>query len=539
MTISIYALSIALIPYTTLLLPTNIPIPTSLIQPLIAFISFLLLSTILSHTYDILRRPANPQKYKIIRYRDLPGPRATSLIWGLEKDLYDDSPPGRLLERWSKEYGGAYRFRGVFGAKNITLTTPAALHHVLTTSVYLYPKPLGGRLWLGNLLGQGVLVSEGQVHARQRKQLARAFTPQALRGQHAIFERLAEGVVDAWKSLLARSPSSGEGGEGEGTTIDVQYWANRLSLDAIGLAGFGYSFGSLESAVEGTEQHPLARTFDKLTDSSGTYAAFVLRAVLFVWPGVLRIPSKRTRSIGEVRNSLGGEVKRVRREADQEGKTVIGILEQQAAAEGSGIADEEVEAQIMTLVFAGYETTSTAIAWALYELALHPSSQSELRAQLRLSPDYPLLLDAVIRETLRLHPPVLDLHRMAEQEDLVPLGEGKALWVERGTVVYVPLNVLSNEGREARWNPEQWLVPTEGKERERDIQWAFSDGPRVCIGRAFALGEIRTVVAALLREFEFAPEGEKEVEPFYSFVVRPRVRGERGSTLPLRVRRAA
>ncbi|KZO92275.1 cytochrome P450 [Calocera viscosa TUFC12733] len=513
----------------------------------------------LSLAVDLYKRPANPNRYRIVRYRDLPGPRATSLVWGLEKDLYDDSPPGRLLEAWSRQYGGAYAFRGVLGAKNITLTFPAALHHVLTTAVYTYPKPLGGRLWLGNLLGEGVLVSEGARHARQRKQLSRAFTPQALRGQHDVFERCTEKVVDAWQVLLAAAeagpPAEGKPCDGSGVTIDVQYWANRLSLDAIGLAGFGYSFGSLDSAVEGTgrEQHPLAHTFDKLTDSSGTYAAFVLRAVLFVWPGILKMPSKRTKSIGEVRKSLGAEVKRVRQESGTlEGRTVIGILEKQAAEEGSGIDDEEIEAQIMTLVFAGYETTSCAISWALYELALHPSTQTDLRTALRSSPSSaPPLLDAVIRETLRLHPPVLDLHRQAEKDDLVPLGDGRAVWVEKGTVVYVPLNVLGSEGHAGPWNPEQWLKPASSSSTTSDSKevpsssssssplWAFSDGPRVCIGRAFAMAEIRTVLSALVGGFDFSPDPGREVEPFVSFVVRPRVRGERKSTLPLLVRRAA
>ncbi|KZT55670.1 cytochrome P450 [Calocera cornea HHB12733] len=572
MSLSVLALALALaVPLDRLvlpLLPTLLPVLAQLPHLARLTLHTLTLYSLLALALDSYNRPANPNGYRILRYHDLPGPWPTSLVWGLEKALYDDAPPGKLLDAWSAKYGGAYRFRGVLGAKNITLTLPSALHHVLTTSVYTYPKPLGGRLWLGTLLGEGVLVSEGEKHAGQRKRMARAFTPQALRGMHEVFEQCTGKVVDAWEALLtptaagkAATPAQDDAAGGKALSIDVQYWANRLSLDAIGLAGFGYPFGSLDSAVDGSEQHPLATTFDKLTDSSGTYAAFVLRAVLFVWPGVLKMPSKRTKSIGEVRKKLGAEVKRVRQESGSlAGRTVIGILEQQAAEEGSGIDDDEIEAQIMTLVFAGYETTSCAISWALYELALHPASQAALRDELRASASasqpgsgpqpHPPLLDAVIRETLRLHPPVLDLHREAETDDLVPLGDGRALWVDKGTVVYIPLNVLGNEGHPGPWNPEQWLKPAASAisgstgsagsgGSSTSTVWAFSDGPRVCIGRAFAMSEIRTVLSALVSGFEFAPDPALEVEPFVSFVVRPKVRGDRRSTLPLLVRKAA
>ncbi|KIJ50613.1 hypothetical protein M422DRAFT_44343 [Sphaerobolus stellatus SS14] len=88
----------------------------------------------------------------------------------------------------------------------------------------------------------------------------------------------------------------------ETAVIDVQHWANNIS-NTIALAGFGYDFETLDPRKT---QHPLARTLDSLTDSSGThsFSAFLVHAFLCAFPAILRIPSDRQKALSRSRQML-------------------------------------------------------------------------------------------------------------------------------------------------------------------------------------------------------------------------------------------
>ncbi|KAJ7823584.1 cytochrome P450, partial [Mycena olivaceomarginata] len=140
--------------------------------------------------------------------------------------------------------------------------------------------------------------------------------------------------------------------------------------------------------------------------------------------------------------------------------------------------------QMRTVLSAGYET------WVLYELGHESTATRTLRAEISSLGDpsldelnkYPVL-NSVILETLRLHPAILENHHQIAKCNL----------------------------------------------------FAFSEGPRSCIGKKFALAEIKALTVTLIQQFSFSCS--HEIEPFQSFVIRPRVRGQGSSSLPLTVRR--
>jgi cytochrome P450 len=133
------------------------------------------------------------------------------------------------------------------------------------------------------------------------------------------------------------------------------------------------------------------------------------------------------------------------------------------------MSDNEILDQLSTFLFAGSDTTAISIAWVLYYLALNPSIQSELRDELIAAADSstsdvqhqdPLaqleslpLLDAVVRETLRIAPPVHGTIRVAMQDDVVPLSEPVTLRtgetvqeieVKKGSYVHIPIEGLNH-----------------------------------------------------------------------------------------------
>jgi cytochrome P450 len=463
----------------------------------------------------------------------------------------------KFLE-WTKRFGKVYKFRGVFGTKTVVLTDPAAVDHVLgRDDVYNYPKPAGGRQWFKLLLGEGILWAEGHTHEKQRHTLAPAFNQQALRDLTPIFYDSAYKAVERWNELIDKSPN-------DTAEIDVQYWTNRISLDSIGLAGFSFDFGAL-----GGLDHPLAQCLDRLTDSSaGSFTSFVVRAVLFTFPVILRMPIKRIQLLKAARGHLAGITSKVWKDAlasgerGETGKTILELLVRaDLARDGENMGEDEISAQIMTLIFAGYETTSCILSWTLHELALHPELQDQLRQEIaEHSSDPDLddlqtklpLLDRVVKEVLRLHAPVSELNRVATKDDMIPITTPKGakkqfVHIPPGTLVCIPIDVMQTDpvvwGPDAlEFKPDRWIgiQAEEKRNHEQNIKnpfrreiMAFSSGVRTCIGRTFALVEIKAVLTVLLKQYSFAPA--KPIEPFVSFVVRPRVVGDKKSTLPLTV----
>ncbi|KIJ51269.1 hypothetical protein M422DRAFT_158615 [Sphaerobolus stellatus SS14] len=504
----------------------------------------------------------------VLHLRDVPGPKAPSWLWGSEWEMYNSAPGQKYLE-WYKSFGRIVKFKGVLGSAFLSLADPQAIRHVLGPQhCYDFPKPDGERQFFLTLLGKGMIWAEGEAHQRQRRILAPAFSLAALRDLSPIFFDSAYKTAQAWSGII-------DGVSGNSAVIDVQYWANNISLDTIGLAGFGYDFETLDP---NKARHPLARTLDGLTDSSGThsFSAFLVHAFLWAFPAILRIPSDRQKALSRSRQMLAKitdqvwtERKKAGLDGQDMGKSILELLLKAETSGSNSLEKDQIAAEMMTLIFGGYETTATIIAWALHELAMHPEEQDALRAEISAADPtfedlhngrFPLL-DAIINETLRLHPVALQIHREASQDSLIPLTPllnmaphrgvcpepQTHLFVPKGTILVLPVNIMQSTediwGSDAHvWKPSRWteIVSKEASEKRSDWRreiMAFSLGARGCIGRQFATMEIKIVLATLVKQFIFSPAEGKEIEPLLSFVVRPKVKGEHKSSLPLRVTR--
>jgi len=256
---------------------------------------------------------------------------------------------------------------------------------------------------------------------------------------------------------------------------------------------------------------------------------------------------------------------------DNEEKSVIGLLIKGESAESEfHLSKEEVLAQMKVLLLAGYETTSISLTWALIELSRNPETQIKLRNELLehgSDPTYDQLtnglpyLDAVVHEILRMHAPVRETTRMANEDDIIPLSEPvrtksgqlvENLSIAAGTVLAIPLaSVNLSEviwGEDAKtFKPSRWLEDTHGHNgvpaKAREVQGhrhllTFSDGPRICIGKNFAVAEFKAVLSVLVKNFVFElRDGEDtKIEMGRGFLPRPRVAGEEGCKVPLRVK---
>jgi len=235
------------------------------------------------------------------------------------------------------------------------------------------------------------------------------------------------------------------------------------------------------------------------------------------------------------------------------------------------LKDEEIVAQVRTIMFAGHETTARVLTFGLWELAKNPRIQERLRAEImeslekiraRGDSDFsvndfdsmPYLL-AVGKEILRLHPAVFEITRVATKDDLLPFTKpvvgvsGKVyreLPIPAGTLIFISIvgynlnkDVWGPDAYEFR--PERWLEMTEESGPHLGVYGnlsTFSGGVRSCIGWRFAVTEIHTFLVTLIRQFDFALPGDgREIKKLGRGVTFPAVVGEEhtGPQLPLKV----
>ncbi|KAI6012723.1 cytochrome P450 [Pisolithus orientalis] len=249
-------------------------------------------------------------------------------------------------------------------------------------------------------------------------------------------------------------------------------------------------------------------------------------------------------------------------------KSIIGVL---LKAKDSGadvqLSVEEILAQMKLLIVAGYETTSVSMTWALLELARNPDIQTKLRTELLAfgsDPTYDQLtnnlpyLDAVVHETLRLHPPLGEFLRQATEDDVIPLSEPvrtksgrvvNSVSVTRGTQIGISTTCINRSvaiwGADAKvFRPERWLEEGGIPKKAQEVQGyrhllTFVDGPRTCLGKGFALAEFKTVIFTLIKNFAFEMRDgpDTQIEMTMGILPRPRVVGEGRTNVPLRVRR--
>ncbi|KAF7331474.1 Cytochrome P450 [Mycena kentingensis (nom. inval.)] len=495
--------------------------------------------------------------------RFLPGPPRTSGPW-----LLGDVPAlvkeedTAMFERWVATYGPTLRCHGLFGSFVLYTMDDKALQHVLSHPE-VYEKGPGVRKMLTRVVGPGLLVVEGQQHRQQRKIMNPAFGPAHIRVLTPIFLGKAAELRDIWLSQVDASGCA---------RVDALNWLSKCTLDIISLAGFNYPLNSLASS--GEDENELASAFETIfTAESDTSGSSLVRDIL----PMLRLYKTATdRKVARAQATMlrvGKELmEESKRECESVGgrKDLLSLLIRANTAkevpESQRMADEDVIAQIPTFLVAGHETSSTAVSWALFELAQHPEMQTRLRAELLAVPvDEPSAetlnslkyLDFVVRETLRLHSPVRSTSRVAMRDDVVPLAEpftdatGKrhdSLIITKGEYVFIPILTMNRAerlwGEDAkRFMPDRWEhtpVATAGIPGVWDHSLTFLGGPRGCIGYRFALDEIKAILFTLVRAFVFelgvpaSDIGEKSTP----IVKRPIVLSEmeKGTQLPLVVR---
>ncbi|EXJ65769.1 uncharacterized protein A1O5_11010 [Cladophialophora psammophila CBS 110553] len=404
---------------------------------------------------------------------------------------------------------GLIRLRGLFNSDQLLITSHKAQAEVLVTKPYEFPKPERSREFLRTGLGDGMVVAECEYHKHQRKHAMPSFSFWQIKDLYPLSWNKAMKMAKVIDDEVFSQRESSANAEGKlvGLT-DIDRWAPKATLDIIGVAGLGRDFNTLENSDD-----PIAKLY----------------ADLFM-------PSLGTRM--EFRTRKKECIKRVE---DASVDTLAALIKIDV------FSDNELVDQLLTILVAGHETTSSSFTWITYLLSLHPDIQSRVRAEIHAalpsgfapgrSPDSDIaaifeslpLLSGVCLETLRLFPPVPSTLRQSTKDNTL-LGHP----IAAGTVLTLAPWVSNNSP--ALWGPDvHEIKPDRGIDCETgkpnqtggvSTNYAFMTflhGPRSCIGQQFAKAELRALVAAFVGMFEWTlADQNKKIEPAIVITVKPK-----------------
>ncbi|PPR05971.1 hypothetical protein CVT24_004635 [Panaeolus cyanescens] len=426
--------------------------------------------------------------------RLLPGPPSDSWIAGSLPKLF--APEGWEYNiQLGREYGSVLSVQSLFGTRILYMSDPLAMYHVFVKDQDIYEETEHLLLINQIMFGPGILSTVGSQHRKQRKLLNPVFSVKHLRTLTPKIYSVGHRLEALFLTKTAAGPQE----------IDVLAWMARTSLEVIGQSGFGYSF---EPLTEGGKSHPFSdcvKNVIPLTMRPGVLLARLIFLPTIVKLGLPRLWRKLVdmipwRSLHEIRDvcnlmhRTALEIYEPKKQAlqtkgmeEESANDILSILMRENLRERSeeAMSEEEVLAQISSIVFAATETTSGTMSRILHLLSLHADVQEKLRNEIVTAYDandghldYDTLsalpyLDAVCRETLRMYPPLIVAMRSVQQDTVLPLSKpvktknGKPLSelpLSKGTDVLVPLINCNCDrslwGPDAEeWKPERWLSP--------------------------------------------------------------------------------
>ncbi|KZO93800.1 cytochrome P450 [Calocera viscosa TUFC12733] len=440
----------------------------------------------------------------------LAGPKRTSWLWGYTRDLLA-GVSGDYFEQWQKEFGDVYCIPSAGGGERTVFMDSRAISYILNTNAYNFVRHKGNVSLLKRMLGGGILTVEARdAHQRHRKSMSPGFTIASIRFFTTIFLGAACKVRDQWLSKMAAESNEKD------IVLNVEYWMNAISFESIGEAGFSHDFKCMDG-----ELPLIGKLFTSLGKNSGNVASMIAIAMVQVFPVVVSLPLGRNIAFDQLQAAMRsiaqgilGDRKVVSDAVSDERRSLVASI---MKAENRSLTQEEVIAEINTLLLAGFETTSSSMTWCLHELSMNPRVQQNLRDELvkfpeptheQLATEMPYL-NAVVQETLRTHPAVPENHRRAIKDDSIPLqnpittASGKIvdhIEVRAGQGVMISIEAMNRSsliwGPDSHeFKPERWLDGNLPK-KVTDIQGfhhllTFIDGPRNCIGKNFAVAEFK------------------------------------------------
>jgi cytochrome P450 len=338
--------------------------------------------------------------------------------------------------------------------------------------------------WMHPFVGRSsLLLMDGDRHLEERRLLMPPFHQSRMQAYGATIRDIASRAMEGWRG---------------DRPFAIEPAARSITLDIILRTVFGASGAELDELRQAI--------LDVLAELSIFNVISALRVDLGRHTPWGRFVARRA-ALDRVLFRLIDE-RRARGNRDQD--DVLAMLIDARYDDGRPMRDDELRDELVTLVGAGHETSTSALAWVFQCLAHHPEAQARAHAELEPASgdggELPFT-DAIVKETMRLHP-------------VWPQSIGG--WeLPRGTLVYASIDLTHRNPalwpRAERFDPERFL---DGRPRPF-AYFPFGGGSRRCIGMSYALYEMRVIVAEALRRFRIVPAGPPEPATNHGLTLAP------------------
>jgi cytochrome P450 len=413
-----------------------------------------------------------------IRFTRPPGP--SSRIFGF--DLLSQSKADYLghVEELKQRFGDVVMSQ-VVHEKIFDIHHPDMIRQLLVDNADAFIRWERGIEVFSKIHGQSVLVTEGEKWKRQRRMLQPGFSTKRMGGYCAL---MATAMQDALNALE----------QSEVVNLEFNHWVHQLTMDVI----FQTLFSCTDTprrdqaiaAVATLSQVGMQEMFSPMNAPDWMPHKAGKRRAKKMLDNLIRSHIQRRRAQSPAENAQANDVLAM----------LLSVRDEQG--DSSGLSDEEIRDQCMTIFLAGHETTAIALSWWAGLMA-----QAEVDVALKGQPiryeDVAGLryLNWSLKEALRLYPPASALiSRRILRE--VTLGD----WhIPKSAMVRVTPWLVHRDARwfadPTRFMPERFNEDTPLPNRNSFIP--FGTGPRVCIGSHFALTEMTLIAANLLQNFSF------------------------------------
>ncbi|XP_041486152.1 cytochrome P450 4F5 isoform X1 [Microtus oregoni] len=396
----------------------------------------------------------------------------------------------------------------------LRLVDPAFVAPLLHASAMVAPKDMTFLRFLKPWLGDGLFLSSGDKWSRHRRLLTPAFHFDILKPYVKNFNKSVNIMHAKWKRLALEGSAR----------LEMFEHISLMTLDSLQKCLFGFDSNCQESPseyiaailelsslmVKRSQQLFLYVDFLYYRTADGRRFLEACDLVHNFTDAVIR-ERRRTLSSQSVDEFLKSRTK-------SKSLDFIDVLLLAKDEHGKELSDEDIRAEADTFMFGGHDTTASGLSWILYNLARHPEYQERCRQEVQelLRDREPEeiewddlaqlpFLTMCIKESLRLHPPVIDLLRSCAQDIALP--DGRV--IPKGNICVVSIFGIHH-------NPSVWPDPEtydpfrfdpENPQKRSPLAFIpFSAGPRNCIGQTFAMSEMKVAVALTLLRFRLLPD---------------------------------
>lgn len=411
-----------------------------------------------------------------------PGPKIPAALQTLELSVR----PFALLRRCAENFGDPFTIKIVGNRTYVVISEPSMVREIFAGLNATDQMRIGNDELRPAVGDNSLLLLDGAEHKRHRKILAPPFSTNSVPAYGALIRNITERLTDKWE---------------KGATISIYSAMQEVALEVILSVVFGANLGSRLDVFKAC----ITNFMKTVSGPVGYFPA--LQKDLGPWsPGGKVLRAKR-----ELDALLFEEIARRRAAPNDQGNGVMGSM---LHVNGSGeepFSDQEIHDELITLILAGHDPTTAALAWAMHWVHQDASVAEKLREEMAGTdadrPEDWHYLDAVINETLRIYP----MFPTVERKMRVPV-EIMGYVITPGVRI-TPCVYLTHHRPELfpepeRFRPERFL---ERRYASNEF-FPFGGGSRRCIGAHFAHYQMKVILSSVLRRYTFEAVREGKVK---------------------------